>query len=319
MMPSRDRNKGVIKKEIILKEVFNHTLNELEIMNLLDSIRKGDFKKLVRAHDSIHEFIYLPSISLPSGRNMTWHRKSAFLTYQFDVFYAAHRSLLEALAGYYNAGYTLLRNTLELLLKGAFWECLAHKKFRNSAETLKKSRSKVYEKKRSLIDWFNDMFKLHHEIEDEFEEISVAIFDKVSPIFEDKELQKLIPSLKTIVAQLDEWGILKNLPNPIETIYEKVYGELCKDVHVIPDKTDIGRRLLKDKELFKTTVILEELNKFLELLARVMDIGIVIELNILSDWIMQDKKVRAKLRERLHAIEELKLNYSIRCLREIVN
>lgn len=49
-----------------------------------------------------------------------------------------------------------------------------------------------------------------------------------------------------------------------------------------------------------------------------MDIAIVIELNILSDWIMQDEKVRTNLRERLYALEELKLNYSILCLRNYV-
>jgi len=56
----------------------------------------------------------------------------------------------------------------------------------------------------------------------------------------------------------------------------------------------------------------------LEPLHKVMDVGIVVELNILSDWITQDEKVRTKLRERLHILEELKLSYSILCLRNYV-
>jgi len=63
---------------------------------------------------------------------------------------------------------------------------------------------------------------------------------------------------------------------------------------VVPDKTDIGRRLLKEKELFETTIIPEELNKFCGVLHKVMDIGVVIELSILSDWIEQNKDVKEK-------------------------
>ncbi|MEM5854258.1 MAG: hypothetical protein QW228_07880, partial [Candidatus Aenigmatarchaeota archaeon] len=119
MEKDEDKQKKV---KAVFKEAFNHTLKELEIPNLLDSIRESDPEKLIRAHDSIHEFIFLAPLSFPSNGNVSWHRKSAFLTYQFDVFYSAHRSLIEALAGYYNAGYTLLRSTLELILKGALWE-----------------------------------------------------------------------------------------------------------------------------------------------------------------------------------------------------
>jgi len=306
------------KVKAVFKEAFNHTLKELEIPNLLDSIRESDPEKLIRAHDSIHEFIFLAPLSFPSNGNVSWHRKSAFLTYQFDVFYSAHRSLIEALAGYYNAGYTLLRSTLELILKGALWECLAHKKFRENAEVLSKMKRKVYEKERSLIDWFDNLLRRYPEIENDFEEMSAAVFDKVSPIFEDKELQKLIPSLKTIIVQLEKWGILNPIPKPVKTIYETVYKELCKDVHAIPDKTDIGRRLIKDEELFETVVIPEELDRFLELLHKVMDVGIVVELNILSDWVTQDEKARIKLGERLHILERLKLNYSVMCLRNYI-
>lgn len=216
------------KVEAIFKEAFNHTLKELEIPNLLDSIRKSDTEKLVGAHDSIHEFIFLAPSLFPSNKSVSWHQKSAFLTYQFDVFYTAHRALIEALAGYYNAGYTLLRNTLELLLKGAFWECLAHKKLRENAEILSRKKRKVYGKERSLIDWFNDLLRLHPEIENEFEEMSAAVFDKVSPIFEDKELRKLIPNLKIIIVQLDEWKVLNPILNPVETIYETFTRSFAK-------------------------------------------------------------------------------------------
>lgn len=80
---------------------------------------------------------------------------------------------------------------------------------------------------------------------------------------------------------------------------------------MVPDKTDIGRRLLKEKELFETTIIPEELNKFCGVLHKVMDIGVVIELSILSDWIEQNKDVKDRLRKRLPIIEkDLQLSYA---------
>lgn len=85
------------------------------------------------------------------------------------------------------------------MLRGAFWECLAHKEFRENACVLNKNRKKVSGRKRNLLDWFSDIFKLKHVIEEEFEENSATIFDKIAPIFKDKELLGLIPNLKIII------------------------------------------------------------------------------------------------------------------------
>ena len=94
------------------KEVFSHCLNELNIPNIAVSIQACDFEKIRKAHDSIHEFTLIPTGLINS--NEDFQAKSAFLIYHSEAFDQAHRSLLEALAGYYNAAYTLLRNTLEL-------------------------------------------------------------------------------------------------------------------------------------------------------------------------------------------------------------
>jgi hypothetical protein len=146
----------------------------------------------------------------------------------------------------------------------------------------------------------------------------VSIFDKISPITKDSELKKLIPFPKKIIEQLSEWNIFDPISNPIDEVY-KVYNILSADVHVIPDKTDIGRRLLKGKEIFETIILSEELNKFSELLKKVMDIDIVIELNILEDWIKKDKSVKEKLKNRLLIIErDLELNYATLKIKKLI-
>jgi hypothetical protein len=47
-----------------------------------------------------------------------------------------------------------------------------------------------------------------------------------------------------------------------------------------------------------------------------MDVGVVVKLNILSEWIKLDGEVRAKPRERLPALKNLELSYGYRCLEE---
>ena len=134
----------------IFKKVFSHFFEELEVPNLINSIQRSDFEKLQRAHQSIHEFIYLATQIINADAD--FYAKSAFLYYHSEIFDQAHRSLLEALSGYYNSAYTLLRNTLELLIRGAFWECFAHRKYRDKAEVVKKLGMKVNESKKTLID-----------------------------------------------------------------------------------------------------------------------------------------------------------------------
>jgi len=288
--------------------VFSHYLKELNIPNIAISLQRCDFEKMRKAHDSIHEFMLIPTGLINS--NEDFQAKSAFLIYHSEAFDQAHRSLLEALLGYYNAAYTLLRNALELILKGAFWECMAHKKYRDRAEIIRKTRAKIGNSKKTLIDWLSDIIRQKPPIEEELEKTSAGIYDKISPLFEDETLRKVVPNVISIVEQLADWEIfdpIQEIINPVEYVYD-FYRELSADVHVAPDKTNIGKRLLAEKELFETEVIPDELNRYAEDLHRVMDIRIVVELNILEDIL--NEKSKKWLNERLDAITELELSYA---------
>ena len=266
-------------------------------------------------HDSIHEFICIAPFCLPKG--YSWHSKSAFLIYHYVACNQAHRAFLEALAGYYNVANIVLRSVLELVIKGAFWECLAHKKFREKAHIIEKqAKVKIDESRKTILDWLNDIIRQKPEIGSELEEISAGIFDKIALLTEYPELERLIIALrpKVVISQLSAWGILN--PYHQDEVYE-IYKKLSREVHVIPDKTDIGRRLLRGRRLFEVDIIPEELEGFLRLLHRIMDISIVIELNVLSDWIIQLKD-RTKLKERLQTLMSLELKGGFRKLSELI-
>mgnify|MGYP000238677491 CR=1 FL=1 len=228
--------------------------------------------------------------------------KSAFLLYHLEIFDSAHRSLIEALCGYYNVSFIVLRSVLELLLKDAFFECLAHEDFRKGASILSRDN-----RGRNLLKWLNEILRRAPAVREELEKISGGIYDKVAPIVDDPKIR---PSMPAIIKQLAYWRILDPIKNPYQPIWN-LYKMLSKDVHVIPDRTDIGKILLiNPKELFaRKKVFPNLLDEYLECLREVMDIGIVIELNILKDNIKYDE-VRAHLRERLCYIEELELAHS---------
>lgn len=306
--------------EDIFSKALSHTVEEVGIPNMRISL-ENNFEEIQKTHDSIHEFMYLAFLCVPSTGKINWYySKSAFLIYHCEAFHSAHRSLLEALAGYYNPAYTLSRNTLELLARGAFWESLAHKKYRENTEIIDSDKLRDKKKRRSVKDWIEELIKQEPTIEKELEETSGAIFDKIAILFEDREFQNeyvRLPSFSLIVEQLIEWNII-DIPKANSVIYGNLYNELSKDVHVIPDNTDTGRRILLEKKFYELNIIPEELSKFMHVLRKVVDIGIVIELNILSDWIAQDKKIRDSLGGRLAVIENLGMKYSSDRLRRLM-
>ena len=290
---------------------FNLILETLEIPNIFSSLEERNFEILIKTHTSVYEFMDLAPYLC--SKNKDWiPEKSAFLIYyQTQAFHLAHRSFLEALAGYYNAAYILLRSCHESLIRGAFWECLAHKKFRDNARVLEK-------KKKDLLGLFNVTFEAAPKIEKKLEENSKTILELMQPILEDKARKKLIPDIHTMIEQLAQWEIFDPVPDPVKTIYD-FYQEFSADVHIIPDKTDVGRRLLKGKDIiFETSIDPDELSKFSKILHRVIDIGTVIELNILSDWIEHDEKVKNRLKKRMKEIDSLGLKLSSEKLQSLV-
>ena len=223
------------------------------------------------------------------------------------------------MSGYYNTGYILLRSALELMMKGAFWECMAHQEFRDNAEVVRRSGGmKIGNAKKTILDWFSDMIEQCPSIENELEGLSATVFDKIAPLPTNRELRKLVPDARTIVEQLTSWRLFRPIPDPKLTIYDGLYADLSSDVHVIPDKTDIGRRLLYDTNLLEVDVIAEELNRYVETLHRLMDIGVVLSLNVFEDWISRDDNVKSGLRGRMEYIESLGLQLSLARLMELV-
>lgn len=297
--------------EELLESAYHHTAKELGLENVKPSLRI-EFENLQKAHDAIHEYMLLAPMLFPSqiDDETGWGRKSAFLIYHWEAFHHAHRSLIEGLCAYYNVAFILLRVTLELLTKGAFWECLSHKEYRENSQVLDKDGwgKKIKER-------LNEIFKIAPDVEEEFERTSTIIYDKFGTIIEESNFRL---NFKTIVSQLGQWGVFNPIPDPMTSIY-KIYKQLSADVHVVPDRTDIGRRLVAEsREIFEQELLPDTLREYANSLHEVMDLAIVIELNIMRDLIEKYDKAKANLGERLETLKHLGLEYSLKRAKQLL-
>ncbi len=292
------------KFDELLESAYGHTVEELGLENVKTSLRI-DFENIQKAHDAIHEYMFLAPMLFPSQieGDADWHGKTAFVIYHWEAFHHAHRSLTEALCGYYNVAFILLRATFELLIKGAFWECLSHREFRENSQVLDKERAG-----KKIKEWINTIFASAPHVEDELERTSAGIYDKISPVVENTKFRL---DTKIVIRQLNQWGIFHPIPQVEISIYRGIYGRLSADVHVIPDRTDIGRRLVAESdEIFEQKLLPETLAEYANLLHEVIDLAIVVELNIMKDLIEKYSEVKMNLTKRLGTLERLGLEYS---------
>jgi len=279
----------------MLEKALAHSLGEIGLHTLWKSV-KVDFESIQKGHDSIHEFVYLAPLMFPRRGGPSWHGRSAFLLYHWEIGDTAHRSLLEGLCGYYNSAFTLLRTVLELALKGAVYEGLAHGEFRAISHALAKDRNGE-----NLIGFIDQLISTQPSVAHEMEEVSAAIYDKLESII---DMPGYRPVLGTLLAQVSEWGLLEPMSN-VHGIQD-AYKRLSKDVHVLPDYTEIGRVLLKEpSELFEPrTVDPTVLREYVLMERFVVDVCAVIELNILKDNV-KCVDVGSNLASRIQHLENL--------------
>jgi len=285
-----------------IEKAIEHLASELGLDNTKTSL-KLLFDKSRKAHDSIHEFILIAPLMLPStpGKDASFHRKSAYVLYHWEAFDLAHRSFIEAHCAYYNAAFILLRSTLELIIRGAFFECLAHREFREKSGIIDEDQRGTNLKRFML-----DAIKSAPETEEDFERISASVCDKISRIVMNRNFD---PSFAVMVKQLSAWGILDGIDRPSKVV-NALYGKLSPDVHALPDQTDIGRVLLYGSgELFGPREVMPKvLDEFLDTLHKVTDIGVLITLNIWKRNILQYNEVRKQLSKRVNDPEFITLD-----------
>jgi hypothetical protein len=240
------------------------------------------------------------------SQDQLFYEKSAFFVCQYEAGNLALRSLCDAICGSYIGASILLRSVLELDLKGAFYQCLTEEKYFSNAEILMKDR-----KGKKLLGFLEDLFDYSPATKLDLERASIGIFDKLESVIVRREYQ-VLPSV--IFRQLQAWDLFEPITNPKKTIYDTLYSELSGDVHVMLDRTDLGKFLLKDPEsCFNVPQVDPQfLQEYLDNLRDVMDAGVVLTFNMLKGN-LKDRKIKDSLRQLItefsHIICELRYFY----------
>ena len=91
----------------------------------LDSIREEP-EMVTQVLFSIREnpLIAVDFFEEPLDKNLEVDRYWAYLLFHYDAMFAARKSNLDALSTHYNSAFSSLRTVLELIVRGAFYQCL---------------------------------------------------------------------------------------------------------------------------------------------------------------------------------------------------
>lgn len=292
---------------------LNHIQNELLLSKIRESL-EVDYEKARNAHDSIHEFMFLIGKLVPSSQDYSFKKHSAYLVYHWEIFDLSHRSYIDALSTYYNAAFILLRSTIELMIKGTFFECLAHKKYRENSLVLDSD-----ERGKKIKNWINQLINYESSIANDLEHISGSIYDKIADFVLERDN---VPSISKMLKQIINWGILDGIEEPYNLIYGNIYEKLSFNAHVLPDYIDIGRVLVSEKDLFQEREVMSNhLLEYFNMVHTIMDICMVASINILKENIQSFKEVKENIRERSmdKQFVSLGLKHTQKRIRELQN
>lgn len=284
-----------------IKLAYDHIIQEL----LLDKIKPSlgiDFKKAQQAHDSTHQLMLLGANIAENLDNYSFKTNSVYFIYNWELFDQITRSNIEALSTFYNSAFVLLRTVVELLIKGVFYDCLSHKKFREDAKIIEQANTEI-----NLKSFLSARIQKDPNIIDEFEKISMSIFDELDLYLSQR---KNVLSTKLMLRQIIDWRMLEGVEDAKNLIYG-IYERLSSDVHVSHNNIDIGRRLNTDRELFKKREIMPEyLTEYLELLHTITDICLVVMLNLFREDIQKSNNTKEMLKKKLNEQHFLSLELS---------
>lgn len=270
------------------------------------------YRKAVKGHDSIHALLSLAVCMFsPSNDNdhADWRNRTAFLSHNWEAFDLLHSSYYEALHANYMAGFILLRSALELVLKGAFYQCLTAPSYRDKSRLLEADT-----RGRRLRNRLDNMLSRSGAFRSDLGEESYSIYEHMRTTMNKAKYR---PATRVMIQQLARWGMLKGIESPSRTI-SRTYAKLSQDVHAHPWRTDLSRVLaLRPERVFEPkTIMHREFDAYLRELRDVLDIGMVVTINVLRDRLRDRRETRRELCRFVHdsKLKSLGMRYTRACL-----
>lgn len=291
----------------VLRRLISSIHKEIHYENIIVSSSLF-LDQVVNLHNGIIDFFEVAHLFFPLKEDTPeWERRLAFVLYHWEAFNAAFQSLTKALCSYYNIAFTLLRTAFELIMKGALFEGLAHAEKRNSASELRKSSAG-----KRILELLNRRIESDDRLQESLERKSAVIFDVLG---DDIYKREFYISMPQIIAQLSSWNWLETIEDPLSELYTDIYCQLSKDVHIIPDRTDIGKRVFSGKGgIFDNKVMEGSLKEYLSTAERVIDSLIVVELNVFRNLIRNRPQITDSLAKHRTKLLNRGFRKSMKCI-----
>ncbi|RLE66701.1 MAG: hypothetical protein DRJ47_01655 [Thermoprotei archaeon] len=267
---------------MLVDEVMD-SMNELAglIIRILPSDKKG-------CEDKYKEF---------------WNLHTVLMSYHYDALMLIRHSLLSALIGYYSVAFSELRSAMESIVRGAVFDLLAIPEYRKETTELQKIKGFKGD------EGFLELLKLlEKKLGDRRPNLSIEIFGIM-----DEELKNFNPraSFIGLLKQLMMWGIIDDELFREATEY---YTELSKHTHrVHPRFSEIGSRIVTDRDWIELEPVPEELFSYLYSFANLNGLFTYLVLKVLSiDLVHEEYKNcidREKLKEDIRRISKMAREY----------
>jgi len=254
---------GIIDIVLYLVDIMTEYLNRLctNLKSLPRSFTILDIANLIEdVTYSVKESSELIIKLMPSKEKNNekykefWLLHSTLIFYHYDSLILLKHSLISAFTGYYSVAYIGLRNAVESVVRGVIYDLISIPSFRERSEDLQKIEG--FKQGKGFKELLN---LLEKRLGNKRLNISIEIFDII-----DKELKDFNPeaSFIKLLKQLKRWNIIdRKLFEEIDTYYT----DLSKYIHrVHPKFSEVGLRLLTDKDWMDLEPIPEELYKYLE-------------------------------------------------------
>lgn len=253
--------------------------------NALESIKISE-TNILNVFGSYLRFVFIPRNLIATEAELD--KRSAFMKqYLIESSQNFEIAFKNALSAYYSAAFSMLRNFLEAIIVGATCEYLAHDHYRSNYKGINSN----------LI---NKIESLSTEEKNDIEGKSFMILLVVWKFLASEKKF----NMKDLVIALNNWGAIYPITK-IDEIYN-LYSELSGFIHQNPIHLDTTQRAIaSDSEsMYEVIPIQENLSDFCDMSCKILDAAIVIELNIMKEFVTGTLADKIILEDQLRILND---------------
>ncbi|MGY5873013.1 MAG: hypothetical protein RTV72_12260 [Candidatus Thorarchaeota archaeon] len=298
--------------ELTLRDVVVREIDRTKIA-LEETLSKMQFDSTSVSPIYLLGCIQVLLILVRSDFNSRYQKHGAFLAYLHETMDLLRSSVLHAFSFRYVAAITLLRSALETCLRGAFFDSLAKREYRNQEGCIDIKRKIRKDGKITSIQFrqllIEELEKLNPDWETLVEHESAYILDAIKIIQSDWYLYSSVPSVFDIVSDLEGWGVLDKSKDRFAHGHYKI---LSFTVHNNPICMEFSMRLNENYSIFGEPIYLESAtSEYLEELDIASEIIFTLALNVLRHGIDETeyKHTITELQTHVQQISHSKTDY----------